>query len=188
MDDLSHHRPGPDYPGLRDYESESGTPTRLIKTLRGDRHPSLYLIIKHLLLAIVFLVVIWTLLEILFAAQKDQAIYTDDMAQSTVVLVKNIVVMGRVLVVALCVFGIVGIIKESFSLSLVFSVFMFIRLVGSLYMPYASASPVSTGLICLLTLMSFLHLSLVRRTAVPEIVPPAPHSLRVAVDSDSIRV
>ena len=42
------------------------------------------------------------------------------MPESSILLIKSIVIVGRVLVVILCFFGIFGIIKESFSLSLVF--------------------------------------------------------------------
>lgn len=188
--DVHSERQQRGYPVVHEYDvgSETGTPTRLIKTLRGDRHPSLYLITKHMLLAVIFLVVIWTLLEILFAPQKDLPLYSSDMAESTVLVVKNILILGRVLVVALCVFGIFGIIRESFSLSLVFSVFMFIRLVGTLYIPYTNTGPVSTGLICLLTLMSFIHLSLVRRTESSESLPPTPNILSIEIDRNHLRV
>ena len=140
------------------------TPTRVLQVPRGTRYPRAYLIIKHLLLAILFLMVIWTLLKIPLAEQYLRNRLSPDMPESSILLIKSIVIVGRVLVVILCFFGIFGIIKESFSLSLVFAVFMFIRLVGTLYVPYFNNGAVSTGLICIVTLLSFIFLSLVRRT------------------------
>lgn len=147
------------------FDDSIPTPTRVLQVPRGTRYPRAYLIIKHLLLAILFLMVIWTLVKIPLAEQYIRShISAADMPESSILLIKSIVIVGRVLVVVLCFFGIFGIIKESFSLSLVFSVFMFIRLVGSMYVPYFNNGAVSTGLICVVTLLSFIFLSLVRRT------------------------
>lgn len=171
-----------DYPVLRDYEGDAGTRTHIQKTARGSRYPSLYLITKHLLLAIIFLMVIWTSLEILFAEQKDRSKYPPDMPDSSLTMMKSIVLMGRVLVVVVCMFGIFGMVKESFSLALVFSVFMFIRLVGTLYIPFFNNGVVSTVLICLVTLMSLIFLSLVRRPD-PEFVPTPTPTIRIGIDN-----
>lgn len=146
------------------FDDSIPTPTRVLQVPRGTRYPRAYLIIKHLLLAILFLMVIWTLVRIPLAEQYIRTRVSPDTTESSILLIKSIVILARVLVVVLCFFGIFGIIKESFSLSLVFSVFMFIRLVGALYVPYLNRGAVSTGLICIVTLLSFIFLSLVRRT------------------------
>lgn len=146
------------------FDDSIPTPTRVLQVPRGTKYPRAYLIIKHLLLAILFLMVIWTLVKIPMADQYLRNKLDPDMPESSVVLIKSIMIVGRVLVVILCFFGIFGIIKESFSLSLVFAVFMFIRLVGTMYVPYFNNGAVSTGMMCLVTLMSFIFLSLVRRT------------------------
>ena len=178
---MDHQR---DYPVLRDYADPSHTVTRtsIHKTARGSRYPSLYLITKHLLLAIIFLMVIWTMLEILYAEQKDRAKYPSDMPESSIAMIKSIVLMGRVLVVIVCIFGIFGMVKESYSLSLVFAVFMFIRLCGTLYVPFFNNGAVSTGLMCLVTLMSLIFLSLVRRSD-PEFRPTPPTALHIGIDN-----
>lgn len=174
-----------DYPVLRDYVHEDDSPVSMMthKSVRGSRCPSLYLITKHLLLAIIFLIVIWTSLEILYAEQKDRTKYPSDMPESSVAMIKSIVLMGRVLVVVICVFGIFGMVKESFSLSLVFTVFMLIRLIGTLYIPFFNNGIVSTVLICLVTFLSLIFLSLVRRSSVDFPHPPAPGSLHIGIDN-----
>jgi hypothetical protein len=146
------------------FEDSMTTPSRVLQVPRGTRYPRTYLIIKHLLLAILFLMVIWTLLKIPLAEQYIRNKMSPDMPESSILMIKSIVIVARVLVVVLCFFGIFGIIKESFSLSLVFAVFMFIRLVGTIYVPYFNNGAVSTGLMCIITLLSFVFLSLVRRT------------------------
>lgn len=171
-----------DYPVLRDYEADAATRAHAQKTVRGSRYPSLYLITKHLLLAIIFLIVIWTLLEILFSEQRDRTKYPPDMPDSSLAMIKSIVLMGRVLVVVVCVFGIFGMVKESFSLALVFAVFMLIRLVGSLCIPFFNNGVISTVLICLVTLMSLIFLSLVRRSD-PEFVPSPTPTIRIGIDN-----
>lgn len=143
--------------------SQRPTPTAL-QVPRGTRYPRVYLIIKHLLLAILFLMVIWHLLKIPLADQYLREKIPKDLPESSVTVIKTTVMIARVLVIFLCFFGIFGVIKESFSLSLVFAVFMFIRLVAALYVPYFNNGGVSTALICLVTLLSFIFLSLVRRT------------------------
>lgn len=176
-----------EYPVLSEYVDQSQTPTPTNvseKAARGSRYPSLYLIIKHLLLAIIFLMVIWTMLEILYADQKDQSRYPPEMPESSVSMIKSIILLGRVMVVVICIFGVVGMVKESFSLSLVFSVFMFIRLCGTLYIPFFNNGFVSTGLICLVTFMSFIFLLLVRRTEQPFHSTSSPsNSIHIGIDN-----
>ena len=167
---------------LRGYES-THPPTPPLKRSRGDRCPSLFLITKHLLLAILFLMVIWTLLEILLVDQKASTRHEAIPAEATLQTIHSIDVLGRALVVALCVFGIFGMIRESFSLSLVFSVFMFVRLIAILYIPHFNHGLVSTALICLVTLMSFLFLALVRRTTEPVLLPPPANSFAYVIES-----
>ena len=185
MNNLSDHKFPPN--GGRDFirtgskentvfEDSIPTPTRVLQVPRGTKYPRVYLIIKHLLLAILFLMVIWTLVKIPFAEQYLRSKLSPDLPESSIVLIRSIVLVGRILVLILCVFGIFGIIQESFSLSLVFSVFMFIRLVGSLSVPYFNNGAVSTGLIVIVTLLSFLFLSLVRRTDSDDLQTVTPSS------------
>ena len=170
MNDISVHKftPARDLvrTGSADTVFDEGVPTpnRVLQVPRGTRYPRAYLIIKHLLLAILFLMVIWTLCKLPMADQYLRSRLPPDMPESSIVLIKSIVLVARVLVVVLCFFGIFGVIKESFSLSLVFAVFMFIRLVAVLYVPYLSNGAVSMALVCIITLLAFIFLSLVRRT------------------------
>lgn len=131
---------------------------------RGEQYPRAYMIIKHLLLSILFLMVIWTLLKIPLAeAYLDEKIPTN-YTESEVETIKTIVLVARIVVVGLALMGICGVIRESFSLSLCFSVFMFLRLVATLYVPYFYNGHVSIGLISIVTLMSFIFTALVRKT------------------------
>lgn len=81
---------------------------------RGTRYPRVYLIIKHLLLSILFLMVIWTLLKIPLADQYLRAKLPPNLPDSSVTLIKGSVLLARILVVILAFFGIFGVIKESF--------------------------------------------------------------------------
>ena len=141
----------------------SVSPTPSWMTPRGSDYPRLYIIVKHLLLAMLFLMMIWTMLKIPLAEQYLMEKMPKDMPDSQVSFIRTIVTIARVLVVILALFGIFGVIRESFSLSLVFSVFMFMRLVATLYVPYFNNGHVSVALISVVTLMSFIFLSLVRR-------------------------
>lgn len=142
----------------------SGSYVTSSPTPRGLQYPRIYMIVKHFLLAMLFLMMIWTLLKIPLAEQYLREKMPSDMPESQVSFIRTIVTVARVLVVILALFGICGVIRESFSLSLVFSVFMFMRLVATLYVPYFNNGHVSIALISIVTLMSFIHLSLVRRT------------------------
>jgi hypothetical protein len=131
---------------------------------RGAEFPRCYLIIKHLLLSILFLMVIWTLLKIPLTDHWLQEKLPEKTADSEVLFIKSVITIARIFVVILAIFGICGVIRESFSYSLVFSVFMFVRLVANFYVPYLYNGHVSMAIICVVTLLAFIFTSLVRKT------------------------
>lgn len=131
---------------------------------RGDKYPRTYMIVKHLLLSILFLMVIWTLLKIPLSEQYLDAKIPTSLGEPDVQRIKTIVTVARVVVVILAFFGICGVIRESFSLSLVFSVFMFLRLVATIYVPYFYNGLVSYSLISVVTFLAFIFTALVRKS------------------------
>lgn len=143
----------------------SSSPLPLPSTVtRGHSlYPGFYLVLKHFLLAILFLMLIWTLLKIPLAEKYMREKIPDDMSEKQVTFIRTIVTVARVLIVILVLFGIVGVIKESFSLILVFSVFMFVRLIITFYIPYFNNGGVSIAIISFVTLTSFIFLALVSK-------------------------
>lgn len=158
----------------------SSSPLPLPSVTRGSSlYPGFYLVLKHFLLAILFLMLIWTLLKIPLAEKYMREKIPDDMSEKQVTFIRTIVTVARVLIVILVLFGIVGVIKESFSLILVFSVFMFVRLIVTFYIPYFNNGSVSLALISFVTLVSFIFLALVSKVN---------HTIDTFRDSDSIDV
>lgn len=142
----------------------SSSPLPLPSVTRGHSlYPGFYLVLKHFLLAILFLMLIWTLLKIPLAEKYMREKIPDDMSEKQVTFIRTVVTVARVLIVILVLFGIVGVIKESFSLILVFSVFMFVRLIVTFYIPYFNNGGVSIALISFVTLVSFIFLALVSK-------------------------
>ena len=166
-----------DFTTLRvDYSLSSGISQPV--AIRQHKDPdeaicvSLYLITKSLLLAILFLLAIWTLLELIVGDQfqRQQRLATpattDDRPDGTAKLIESISIMSRVLVLFMCIIGVVALIRESFSLAVVFTTFVIIRLIAIFYLqPFLLTGPVATGLMFLVAIMSILFVVLVRGTA-----------------------
>lgn len=91
-----------------------GPTVATLQVPRGTRYPRVYLITKHLLLSILFLMVIWTLLKIPLADQYLKEKIPPDLPESSVTLIKGSILLARILVVILAFFGIFGVVKESF--------------------------------------------------------------------------
>ncbi|KAI1290903.1 hypothetical protein HDE_00170 [Halotydeus destructor] len=97
-----------------------------------------FLLTKHTLLSVILLMVIWSLVKIpmMDGIMADRNMFADDLPKEYVDRIKAIVILSKVIVVILAFFGVLGIIRESVNLLLVFDVFMIIRMISSYYVQY----------------------------------------------------
>lgn len=117
-----------------------------------------FLLTKHFLLSILLLMIIWSLVKIPMMSEfmANQKVFASDMPVEYMEKIKVFVLFSRILVIIVAAFGVLGIIRESFNLLLMFDVFMFFRLIAIFYVPYFDTGIVSNLLLSVITIMSVM--------------------------------